>query len=167
MLWVLLLAFPYCWRAGVKEQLTRSHPLRLNQIDLALPVVCGGKGGIPSSHPIAPMSEGFWRSLCSKPRPLDSAFLFLEVSTVCFSYCVYCLPAFACVFFLDITQVLSLPQVLTTQGYMWDFMNFRYFCSQKPLAIPATGQLLSSLGGGPRAPFLPPKSALFLTSLCS
>lgn len=111
-----------------------------------------GKEASLSPTPIPTMSEDSWGSegcgeLCSRPRPFDFCFPLPEIfSTVHLSCSLYFLPAFPYVFFLDSTQILLL-KVLTTQGCAWDVMkglgpwshakqlNFRYFCSQKPLTM--------------------------------
>lgn len=126
--------------------------------------VCGGTGGIRFPH--LHIQEDSWGSLCSRPRAFDATLLLLEVfSTVHLSYFL-CFLLLWQAFFLNITPIIpSLPQVLTcVRSYrrlgIWSHayhlqLNFSCFCSQKPLAIPATGQLHNSRqGGGPRGLFL-------------
>lgn len=169
------LGFPHSWRARVTEVYeVNKQPARSilwdNQTVIALPAVGSGKGNILCLPP----------SLLSL-KAFGGAYLFLEVSMVCLSYCLYFLPAFACVFFLDFIQILSWPQVLTTQGSMWDLMKglgprscvntteFQTFLFLKALGDSCHRQVLSSgLGGEPRTPLLPPsKSALFLRLACA
>ena len=108
-------------------------------MDRTLHLICGGNKGTPWPTLIPAVSEDSWGNLCSGLRPFDSAFSLLKVfSTVHLSYSLCLMPALACIFFLDIIPILSLLKVLIWG--LWSHshhlqLNFRNFCSQKPLAI--------------------------------
>lgn len=142
--------------------------LRLHQINLALPVVCSGQGGIPCPQPhahnvwrlwVEPMSQAkaFWFCLYVSGS-LYHVFILLSVFPACPCMCL--LPEHhSYPFTAPSPDSSGLPGRSYERVGAMKLCKYS-FCSQKLSAIPATGQLLSSgLGGGIGAPFLLPSKS--------